>query len=323
MTRRRLGTLANTVDRALNVGRLIGPQSSVDGAGRPFSQDIGRIFFVDPSSGNDSADGQDPERPLLTLNAAIALCTADQGDFIIVFPGSHAVSAQVVFNVRGITVSAVEFGSPDEEAAESFTVNAGSSLTSGSPAKILDPCTIIGLGFQGRDLTAEDLLIDCEEAGGFNGGFNQLINCRFGVWYGAVDYGIRMVGGAINKVIECSFDGLFGGFDIGAIGMENDTGGITPAYTEILGCRFQGVGPSKHAIVHDASSTPVGVLYAHNYLLPGFIAAAANVGAFLDNNNVASTGMVADNWTGLADKATAFENLTNSSLVFADNHYDE
>lgn len=320
MTSRRLGTLANTIDRALNVGRLMGPQSSVDGAGRPFSQNIGRIFFVDPSNGNDSADGQDPERPLATLNAAIGLCTADQGDFIIVFPGNHSATAQVVFDVRGITVSAVEFGGPDEEAAESFLVNADSTLDSGAVAKILDPCTIIGLAFGSRDLTAENLLIDCEAAGGFNGGFNLLANCRFSVYYGAVTYGVRMIGGSLNKLVGCSFDGLFGGYGTGAIGLENDDGGITPAYTEVRDCRFQGVGASKHAIVHDASSTPLGVIYKGNIMAGGFL---GNVGAFLDNNNVASEGIVCDNWLPLADLATAFENLTNSNLVFVGNHYDE
>lgn len=317
-----LRLLRNQVDRNLRVPALLGPMASVDGEGLPFTQSIGRVFFVDPANGSDSDSGQDPARPLATLNAAIALCTAGQGDVIVVYPGSHSVTEQVVFNKEGITVVASQYGGPLEETAESFTVNAAASLDTGAPAKILDPCTIIGLGFQGRDLTAEGLLIDCEEQGGFNGGFNYLLNCRFGVWYGAIDYGIRMIGGSVNKVIGCSFDGLFGGFDVGAIGLENDTGGITPAYTEVKHCVFSGVGSGKHAIVHAVGSTPLGVLYAHNYLKAGFT--AANQGKFLENNSVVGSGLIADNWLApLANQGAAFENLGSSTLGFADNHYEE
>lgn len=306
------------VERFLRIPEVLGPSTSV---GRRAGTNIPNILFVDPASGSDAADGTDPRNAKATLQAAIDLTEDDRGDIIVVFPGAHSVTTQVNFNKRGITVVASNFGSPAEEAAESFTVNAASSLTSGGPAKITAPVRIIGLGFASRDLTAEGLLIDCEESGGFSGGFNELINCRFSVWYGAVDYGIRMIGGAINKVRHCSFDGLFGGFDIGAIGLQNDTGGITPAYTEVDHCVFQGVGSGKHAIVHAVGSTPVGVFYGHNRLLSGFL---GNEGKLLDNNNVASTGMCADNWVApLANQGAAFENMTNSEIGFADNHYEE
>lgn len=254
------------------------------------------------------------------LQDCIDACVADNGDVIVVQPGSHSVTATVTFDKSGITVLAAELGLPPEVQGEKFTVNAAAALDDAPAAIITDPCRIIGLGFAGRDLTQESLLIDCEEQGGFAGGFVQLEYCRFSVWYGAIAAGLRTIGGALNHIRGCSFDGLFGGFGTAAIIMENDAGGQAPAYTRVERCYFSGVGSGKHAIVHAVGSIPVGQIYAHNYMEPGF---SGNAGAFLDNNNVASTGLVADNWTGLADKATAFENLTNSSLVFADNHYDE
>ena len=46
-------------------------------------------------------------------------------------------------------------------------------------------------------------------------------------------------------------------------------------------------------------------------------------GKFLDNGNLAASGLVADNWLGGADQAAMFSNLTNSTMRIVDNHYDE
>lgn len=267
----------------------------------------GRVFRI------PAGDGE--------LAAAVEAANADNGDIIVVNPGTHDLTAQLVIDKPGITIIASELGLPKEEQGEKFTINAAASLSSGAPVKILDACRIIGMGFAGRDLTAESLLIDCEEQGGFNGGFIELDYCRFPCWYGAIDQGIRMIGGALNKVRYCSFDGLFVGYDIGAIKLENDVGGFAPSYLEVDHTVFQGVGSGKHAIVHAAGSVPVGVYYGHNRLLPGFL---GNQGKFLDNNNVASSGMCADNWLApLANQGAAFENMATSTIGFADNHYEE
>jgi len=46
-------------------------------------------------------------------------------------------------------------------------------------------------------------------------------------------------------------------------------------------------------------------------------------GVLLDNNSIVSAGLVAQNYTGLADKASAFLNLTNSNISFQGNFYNE
>lgn len=268
---------------------------------------------------------RNPSSQLITavpggLQAAIDQCVDDNGDFIVVTPGSHGVTEAVNFNKQGITVVAAQLGFPPEVQGEAFTVNAAASYTDGPAAIITKPCRIVGLGFAARDLTKESLLIDCQEAGGFSGGFIQLENCRFPTWYGAIAAGIRTKGGALNHIRGCSFDGLFVGFGTGAIVMEND-GALAPAYTRVQGNYFSGVGSGKHAIVHAVGSVPVDVLYADNYLLPGFL---GNGGKFLDNNSVASSGAATRNVLGgLTNKAGAFENMTNSTLRVTGNHIAE
>lgn len=266
-----------------------------------------QVFTVDPSVAG-------------SLQAAIDQCVDDNGDVIIMQPGSHEVTTAITFDKQGITVMASDIGMASKESGERYTIKAASAYDDGPAGIITKPCRLIGLGFQARDLTKEDLLVDCEEAGGFNGGFNEILRCRFGVWYGAMDAGLRFRGGAVNRVKDCTFDGVFGGFGTAGIVLENDSA-ITPAYLTVEGCHFVEMGSGNHAIKHASGSTPLGVLYAHNYLLPGF---TGNAGKFLDNTNVASTGMAADNWLApLADQSAAFENMTNSSIGFADNHYEE
>lgn len=293
----------------------------IDSLGVGIMRYVGSLYYVDPSNGSDSNGGQSPDDAYATLQTAIDACTADNGDVIVVKPGNHGVTSTVTFDCSGITVVAAQLGLPAEEQGEKFTVNAAASLDDAPVGIITAPTRIIGLGFAGRDTTQESLLIDCEEAGGFSGGFSSLEYCRFSCWYGAMDAGLRTIGGAVNKVIGCSFDGIFAGFGTAAIIMENDTGGFAASYTEVKNCVFQGVGSGKHAIQHATGSVPVGVFYGHNRLVGGFL---GNYGKFLDNNNVASTGLIADNWLApLANQGAAFENMTNSSIGFADNHYEE
>lgn len=269
-----------------------------------------RVFLVDPS---DSG---------FTLSDAIGECIADQGDVIAVLPGSHSVASQVVFNKRGITVIGVGFGHPDPARGESFMVNPASGFADDYVAKFLDPCRVIGLGFAGRDTSKGNILIDSEGGGGFNGGFISFEHCRFPCWYGAMDALVRMQGGSLNSFEGCTFDGLFVGVGTAGIQVEASTGGVTADFLRVRNCEFSGMGSGKHAIVHKSGDDPPNdVLYEHNFLLPGFT--NGEEGKFLDNNNVASSGLIIDNYVNAADKASAFENLSTSVIGFANNHYDE
>lgn len=284
----------------------------------------GRVFFVDPAGQTGSAsDGygilNTQDRPLKTLQKAISLCRTDYGDRIRVYPGSHSVTEAVDFNKRGIVVERVDLGLTPEAAGERFMVNAGSSYTDGPAAIITQPCRIVGLGFAGRQTAGENLLIDCEEAGGFSGGFIEILNCRFPVWYGAMDALIRTIGGAVNRIVGCTFEGLFGGVGTAGIIMQNDVGGQAPAYTKVLSNFFEGLGSAKHCIKFATGGVPVAIRIGSNIVSPGFTNGSDAL--LLDNNSVVSDGIVYDNWLPFANKAASWSNTTNSLLNWVGNHY--
>lgn len=68
----------------------------------------GNIFFVDSGSGTDgSGYGRNPDAPVATIDYAVGLCTANNGDYIYVMPGhAETVSAAggLDLDVAGITI---------------------------------------------------------------------------------------------------------------------------------------------------------------------------------------------------------------------------
>lgn len=283
-------------------------------ASRGFIGDEGKRFIVDPAGNGDYTEPQ----------SAIDACEDWRGDKIICKAGTISVDTPVLFNKQGITVVSEGMGLPPEVQGERFTIQPSATFTDGPAAIITAPCRIIGLGFTTRYIAADDpdsagLVIDCEEAGGWSGGFSSIENCRFSCWYGAQAYGILTIGGDLNFIRGNSFSGLFGGFGTAAIGMQNDTGGFAPAHSHVEYNYFYGIGSAKPALKFITGAIPLSLVFAHNRNLDGF----GTRGPMLDNNSVVSGGLVADNWTGLANKAAAFLNLTNSNLSFNDNHYEE
>lgn len=277
----------------------------------------GTEYYVDPTG--NGGDGKTWETAFDTLAAAVSAATEDGGDVIHVAPGNHNLTAQVEFNKTGLVVVADRpQGGLFNVYNDDWFVNAGSGLTSGAPVKVTAPTTFIGLSFGGRDLTAENLLIDSEEAGGNSGGFNYFYKCRFAAQYGAVNAGVRTKGGQWNVFDQCGFDGLFNGYGAAAIEYEV-SGAVDPGFARVLGCYFSGVGSGKHAI--KTEDKVLDLLVAHNYLLPGFL---GNQGKMIDFDSTASTGLVADNWVApLANQAAAFENDGSATIGYADNHYEE
>lgn len=65
----------------------------------------GSTFFVDSNNGSDTNDGLTPDTPLVTLAAAVALCTANKGDVIYLMPGhSESISTSVSVNKAGVSI---------------------------------------------------------------------------------------------------------------------------------------------------------------------------------------------------------------------------
>jgi hypothetical protein len=68
---------------------------------------LGDVYYVDSNNGNDAQSGKSPEQSVATLDYAIGLCTANQGDVIYVLPG-HAETVSeasgVDADVEGISI---------------------------------------------------------------------------------------------------------------------------------------------------------------------------------------------------------------------------
>jgi len=223
----------------------------------------------------------------------------------------------------GITIKAMNVGLPPSARGENVTFRGLSGTYEDGPTlHITSPCHIQGLGFTTRNVSSGDedsAAIQIEGTGGYSGSFVWLEECRFSCWYGAQEYGIYIIGGNQQRIERCTFDGLFGGFGTAAIALDDNGAGTTPDYVHILENLFSGLGSGIPAVEIIAGGTTNDLLIKSNINNDGF----GTRGVLLDNNSVATGGIVADNWTGLANKGAAFLNLTNSALSFMGNHYEE
>lgn len=69
------------------------------------------VFFVDSGSGSNNAAGTEPDTPLATIDYAIGLCTANNGDHIFVLPGhSETVTTAITMDVAGVTIWGYGYG---------------------------------------------------------------------------------------------------------------------------------------------------------------------------------------------------------------------
>lgn len=78
----------------------------------------GRIYYVAPSAeyrvggrviaASDNYPGDDPMKPLLTIAAALTRCTANAGDIVALFPGTHTQTASLAMSTAGVTLSGLD-----------------------------------------------------------------------------------------------------------------------------------------------------------------------------------------------------------------------
>lgn len=74
----------------------------------------GNIFYLDSVNGNSANDGTRSDKAVVTLVAAVALCTASHGDVILIMPGhteSISSATALSLNIAGITVIGLSIGS--------------------------------------------------------------------------------------------------------------------------------------------------------------------------------------------------------------------
>lgn len=267
----------------------------------------GDSFFVDPVSGDDGNAGTSWALAKKTLQAGIDLTVADHGDVVWVHPGTMTVTTAVLFNKAGITVRFSGYGASFYDRGEKATIWAAASLTTTPVAIVSAPCRIVGLGFSSRFTTGSALLID-GEGGGFAGGFCEIIGCRFPGW-GSEAYGILTEAGAYNRIASCEFENFTAGIVFGPSASNNPTDSI------VEDCIFK---TCTYGIEHLATGTAQKQVYRRNW----FPSAKG-----VNFNDVAATGLVADNYfstatdTGTYDIAVAAAQV--HGFAFSGNHYSE
>lgn len=102
------------------------------------SKFTGNIFYVDSAVGVDSAGyGSTPDAPLATIDYAIGLCTANQGDVILVLPGhaeTLATAGAIAADVAGVTIIGLGVGAA--KPTLTFSATAASVLITAANVKM-------------------------------------------------------------------------------------------------------------------------------------------------------------------------------------------
>ena len=217
--------------------------------GGPITQ--GKVFFVKPVSGSDTASGVNPQKALKTLARALELVTANQNDIVYLMSEGNASaactnyqSATLDWNVDGVSLIGINSGaivSPRSRIAWA----AGTAITSAAPHLMVlsaNNCLIEGVSiFAG--------IADADAIGALSitGNRNVIRRCHIaGIGNDTQDasgaHSIKMAGGTENLLEDCTL-----GVDTIARGTAANsvvlfaavTGGTdTNARNVFRGCRF-------------------------------------------------------------------------------------
>jgi hypothetical protein len=151
--------------------------------GLPFTG--GEVFHVDSThaQASDANSGEEPGQPMATLDAAVARCTANNGDTIILYPG-HVESignAQIDLDVAGINVIGLGRG-PDRPRIDYDHANASLDVgASGIRVKniVLRPSVAdVLIGIDIETTVTDTLLEDIEAIPGEAGdGTDEFVTC--------------------------------------------------------------------------------------------------------------------------------------------------
>lgn len=263
----------------------------------------GDVYWVDSGAGNNNNRGTE-RRPVATIDAAVSLCTASNGDIIMVKPG-HAenIADATTFQIDKAGIAVVGMGTGALRPTFTFTATAGSiemdsascllqnlRFVSSISAVVVgvnvdaDDCAIVGCEFD-FDTTGDDFLIyvDCEGVER-----TTIEGCQFIAEAAAgSNEAIRLDNADYAKIVGNYF---FGDFANAAIWSDttNDTG--------------------------DGSTVSAGILIANNDIYNADTANATGI----DLNN-ADTGVIAYNNLG-ALGSTAVSTLDPGSCLCFENY---
>lgn len=261
------------------------------------------------------------------LQSAINACVDLRGDRIIVGPHTYTVTTPVLFNKKGITVETA-FSMSNEDTGERFQINSDTAAV--AAATISEPCTLIGIGFDGGNASGGAVVLG--PGSGFDGGnFTHFINCRWDNW-GHSLYGVESSYNDYVKFTNCDFDGTINGVggsaNVFSYGIHVTQGHyVTIDNVTFRGCTY-GIG---HGTPNPATAghSNTNFVYKNNVMIVSDSSANEK---FIDFNTVATytdtSGIVANNYLGVAVTAAYNDSIAtiqaSAPLVrFTGNNYEE
>jgi len=250
----------------------------------------GKIVYVNGTSGSDTASGFQPEKPLLTITAALALCTSDDNDTIVVLDywSPATETFPIVVNKTGVTIVGARGGSYSSYVAMTpLSTTAIFSITAGN-IRIMD------LYLQGNAAAAGIT---------FTGG-SQRIGI-YGCYFSAGTYGIQCTNnnpGAWLHIGHCTFASTLssGGIEI-----------ANQAWFRVHDCVFNQVG----GVAINVGGAGGG------QILDNQIATDSDVAGRAITLGTATTTMVVGNSAGYGEAYAALNNPYLDNTATDTNHW--
>jgi len=271
-----------------------------DVGGTPTS---GKVFFVDSGNGNAGTTANEGQKrqPFSTIDAAVAQCTANNGDKIIVLPG-HAetiiAADQIDLDVAGISVIGV--GTGTSRPTLTYTVAAGEVVVGA------DNVTIDNIVFT-SSVTAVLKAVDIEDSVDYT----TIRNCLFNVEAANTDEfnaTITMVNNNTGTLIEnCEIDMGLGGA-VSAIDMTADT-----ERTTIRNCYIH--GDYSTACINGDTALSTDVLIEGNTLVNGGSGNIGTVACIVLLTG--TTGLIQDNKlvANIADPISSDTTIETNNII--------
>lgn len=266
----------------------------------------GKDFYVSSVTGASGSSGKNPAEALSTIDAAVAKCTANKGDRIIVGEGhteTITAASAIDLDVAGISLIGLGRGSSMPQIVFN---HADATVAVGA-----DGVTIRNIRFT-SSITAVTVGVNIEA----DVDYTLIEDCLFDVDATTTDefnHAIRMVDGNIGTIIQRNtfHQGLGGA--VAAIHMDADT-----SYTQILANYITG-DYSTACIVGDTTLS-TNLLIQGNLLVQGI---GGNIGTEPAIELLTgTTGVIADNYI-VCNLATKLAAIVGDTVFLFENYYNE
>jgi hypothetical protein len=262
----------------------------------------GNVLFVDSGSGtNGEGYGQSPDSPLATIDYAVGLCTANNGDVIVVLPGHNegiTTAANIDLDVAGISV--IGLGTGSNKPTIDFDAQAASVAIGADNVRIQN------IRFRvSANAVTNGLLVEAGADG------YQIKDCEFGWAETATDeftIAIQIMAGCNDGLIEgCVFAA---GAQAAAVGIK-----LTGASDNVIIRKNRFTGNHTTAMVNGITTLSTNLLIENNLFYQGSTEPAIEL-------LTGTTGVIRDNdiKTNLATMAASI--VADACYLFR-NYYNE